>query len=66
MGIITTGIVSFTLLSLYRGFGDHFLSAWFRAWLTAYVVVIPAILLIGPKVQQFVERLFQQEAVSTE
>lgn len=54
MGIITTGIISCTLISINIGFTEKFLTIWLRSWATAYVVVIPAILFLGPKVQGLV------------
>jgi hypothetical protein len=66
MGVITTGIVSFTLMAIFKGFANNFLSAWLRAWLTAYIVAVPAILIIGPKVQKFVDRLFSEKIISTD
>lgn len=57
MGIVTTGIISFVLLALNRGFSTGFALAWLRSWCIAYVIVIPAILLIGPRLQAQVDRL---------
>ncbi len=59
MGIITTGIISFTLISINIGYIPAFLKIWLRSWLMAYLVVIPAILIIGPLVQSIVDRLFK-------
>jgi hypothetical protein len=61
MGIVTTGIISFTLISINIGFTANFLSIWLRSWAMAYAVVIPAILLIGPQVQKIVNRLFPEK-----
>jgi len=61
MGIITTGIISFTLISLNLGFGPQFLKVWLKSWATAYLVVIPAILIIGPKVQGWINRIFKED-----
>jgi hypothetical protein len=58
MGVITTGIISFTLVMVNVGFTDNFLKIWLRSWGLAYLVVIPAILIIAPFVQNFVNRLF--------
>lgn len=58
MGIVTTGIISFTLVSINVGFGERFFEMWFRSWGIAYLVVIPAILIIGPQVQKLVDSLF--------
>jgi hypothetical protein len=57
MGVVTTGIISFVILSLNFGFTDRFVAAWLRSWAMAYAIVIPAILLIGPRVQAKVDRL---------
>ncbi len=59
MGLVTTGIISFTLISINLGFNARFLSTWLRSWAMAYLVVIPAILLIGPQVQKLVDRIFK-------
>ena len=57
MGVVTTGIISFTILALNLGFTANFARVWLRSWSTAYAIVIPAILLIGPRVQAQVDRL---------
>jgi hypothetical protein len=59
MGIITTGIISFTLISVNIGFGHRFLGVWLKSWTMAYCVAIPAILIIGPRVQALVDSLFK-------
>ena len=66
MGIITTGIISFTLLSVNIGFTQQFLSIWLRSWAMAYGVVIPAILIIGPQVQRFVDNLFKEKGIEAD
>ncbi|KOY87106.1 hypothetical protein AD998_14000 [bacterium 336/3] len=58
MGIITTGIISFTLISINVGFTEKFLQIWLKSWIIAYLVVIPAILFIAPRVQAFVNKHF--------
>jgi hypothetical protein len=57
MGVVTTGIISFTLVSINIGFIEGFLKIWIRSWATAYAVVVPAILFIGPSVQAIVNRI---------
>lgn len=59
MGIVTTGIISFVLLALNLGFSENFALTWLRSWGIAYVVVVPAILLIGPRLQAQVDRLIK-------
>ncbi|NRP21688.1 hypothetical protein LPJGGPFB_04947 [Ensifer adhaerens] len=57
MGVVTTGIISFTLLALNLGFSNGFVLTWLRSWGIGYVIVIPVILLIGPRLQAQVDRL---------
>jgi len=57
MGVVTTGIISFALLALNLGFSDRFALTWLRSWGTAYLIVIPAILLLGPQLQAQIDRL---------
>ncbi|WP_115680121.1 DUF2798 domain-containing protein [Cupriavidus taiwanensis] len=56
MGVITTGIISFALLALNIGFTEDFAPTWLRSWGLGYVIVIPAILVVGPRLQAQVER----------
>lgn len=60
MGIVTTGIISFTLISFNIGFGEAFLRTWIRSWAMAYAVVIPAILIIAPQIEKLVNRLITE------
>ena len=59
MGVITTGIISFSLIAINIGFTDTFVQIWLKSWLLAYIFVIPAILFVAPPVERFVNRLFQ-------
>ena len=36
---------------------DGFVFAWLRSWGIGYLIVIPAILLIGPRLQAWIDRL---------
>ena len=56
MGVITTGIISFSLISINLGFNDNFLKIWVKSWGMGYIIVIPAILIIGPKVQKAIDK----------
>lgn len=66
MGIVTTGIISFTLIAINVGFTNTFLKLWLRSWGIAYLVVIPAILLISPKIQRIVDFLFRKKSDNSE
>ena len=57
MGIVTTGIISFAILAMNIGFSKGFATLWLRSWGIGYAIVIPAILLIGPRLQAQVDRL---------
>jgi hypothetical protein len=61
MGIITTGIISFTVISINIGFKPNFSTIWLKSWGVAYVVVIPTILIIAPRIQQLVDWLFEKK-----
>lgn len=61
MGIITTGIISFTLVSVNIGYTEKFIKIWLRSWGLAYLVVIPAILLLGPQVQKLVDHILNKK-----
>jgi LytS/YehU family sensor histidine kinase len=64
MGIITTGIISFTLISINLGFTAGFFRIWLKSWGLAYVVVIPAILIIAPRIQKLVDAFFSEKQKS--
>jgi hypothetical protein len=64
MGIVTTGIISFTLISVNIGYNEKFLKIWLRSWGIAYLVVIPAILIIGPIIQNLVDKLLKDKTKS--
>jgi hypothetical protein len=57
MGVDTTGNSTLGLIVLNRGLAEGFLFAWLRSWGAAYLIVIPAILLIGPRLQARIDRL---------
>ncbi|MES2554598.1 MAG: DUF2798 domain-containing protein [Bacteroidota bacterium] len=61
MGIISTGVISFTLISINVGYSERFLSVWLNSWMMAYFVVIPVILIVGPRVQSLVEYLLRKK-----
>jgi hypothetical protein len=63
MGVITTGIISFSLITINIGFGDRFLSIWLKSWMTAYLIVIPVILIVGPQVQKLVNRMVKDKSI---
>ena len=58
MGALTTGFISFGIISFNMGFFPGFIATWLLAWVMAYVIVVPTLLLVGPVVQERVNRLF--------
>jgi hypothetical protein len=58
MGMVTTGIISFALIVLNVGLSQNFVMAWLLSWAVGYAMVIPAILLIGPRLQAVIDRMF--------
>jgi Protein of unknown function (DUF2798) len=56
MGVVTTGIISLVFVAPDAELSTTFLLVWLRAWGMAYVIVIPAILLIGPPLQAQIDR----------
>jgi hypothetical protein len=59
MGVVTTGIISFVIVALNLGFSNRFALTWLRSWGIGYLIVIPAILLVGPRLQAQIDRLIQ-------
>lgn len=57
MGGMTTGVISFVILATNLGFSRDFALRWLRSWATGYVIVVPSMLVIGPRVQARVDRL---------
>jgi integral membrane sensor domain MASE1 len=59
MGVVTTGIISVVLVVMNAGMSGAFLRTWLRCWLVSYLIVIPAILIVGPRLQARVDRIFE-------
>ena len=59
MGAVTTGVISFTIITLNLGFTEAFARAWLRSWSLAYVIVIATMLVVGPRVQARIDRLIR-------
>lgn len=57
MGIVTTGIISFTIISINVGYTEDFSTIWLKSWAMAYGVVIPAIFFLGPRLQAVVNKV---------
>ena len=57
MGLITTSIISFVLIAINVGFTDSFVMYWLRSWLVSYLLVVPSMLFIAPRVQHWANYL---------
>lgn len=62
MGIVTTGIISFAVILRNLGFREDFLQLWLRSWGFGYLIVIPALLIVAPRVQRLVDLVFKPRA----
>ena len=61
MGIITTGIISFTLITVNLGWAHLHPGIWLKSWAIAYLIVIPAILIVSPFVEKLVHLIFPKK-----
>ena len=62
MGVITTGLISFAVILWNLGFREGFVHFWIRSWGFGYMLVIPALLIVAPKLQRLVDKAFRQTA----
>jgi hypothetical protein len=59
MGIVTTGLVSFTVVLVNLGLTEAFWQIWLKSWAVAYFVIVPIILIVSPVIERFVGFLFK-------
>ena len=62
MGLITTSIISFVLIAINVGFNEKFVTYWLRSWLVSYLLVVPSMLFIAPKVQNLAGNLAKRKS----
>jgi hypothetical protein len=55
-GLITSTSMSFIGLALNYGFQPDFALRWLKAAATSYVVIVPILMVIVPRIQRFVMR----------
>ena len=55
-GLITSTCVSFVGLALNYGFQPDFAVRWLKAAAMSYVVVVPMLIIVIPRIQRFVMR----------
>lgn len=59
-GIVTTGMVSFTVVLINLGLTESFWRIWLKSWSLAFLVVVPVILIVSPVIGRFVDFLFRE------
>ncbi|MGY3489545.1 ABC-type molybdate transport system permease subunit [Bradyrhizobium sp. USDA 4011] len=55
-GLITSTSMSFVGLAMNYGFQPDFAARWLRAAVTSYVVIVPMLVIVIPRIQRFVMR----------
>ena len=55
-GLITSTSMSFVGLSLNYGFQPDFAVRWLKAAATSYVLIVPMLVIVIPRIQRFVMR----------
>ena len=55
-GLITSTSMSFVGLAMNYGFQADFAVRWLRAAATSYVLVVPMLMIVIPRIQRFVMR----------
>jgi len=55
-GLITSTSMSFVGLAMNYGFQPDFALRWLKAAATSYVVIVPMLIIVIPRIQRFVMR----------
>jgi len=53
MGLVTAGVISFTLVTVNHGLTAGFVFVWLRSWLIATIIAVFSILFIAPLIRKF-------------
>ena len=54
---LMSGVMSFAMIALQRGFGPGLIGAWLRGWPIAFAVALPAAWVILPGVRALLSRV---------
>lgn len=54
---LMSGVMSFAMIALHRGFGPGLVEAWLRGWPVAFAVALPAAWVILPGVRALLARV---------
>jgi len=61
MGLVTTSIITLILLLVNTNFtGLQFLMIWLKSWFIAYLIVVPVVLFISPKIEKVVNKMIKE------
>jgi integral membrane sensor domain MASE1 len=61
IGLVTTCIISLILLLVNTNFsGLKFLKIWLKSWSMAYLIIVPVILVISPKIEKLVNKFIKE------
>lgn len=66
MALITSSVVSFIIIAINVGFGPNFPVVFLKSFAIAYAVVVPFILIVGPRVQALVDRITEKPEAADE
>ncbi len=56
LGFMMSGIMSFLVGGLNQGFNHTLLVRWPKDWLQGFVLVVPLMLILSPRVRSWLER----------
>lgn len=57
MGAMMVFLMTFVITLINLGWVDHFLAAWLKSFLIAYVVAVPVIFFLAPIARKLTDRL---------
>ena len=56
MALINASLISFILTAYNIGFPEDFIMRWIPNFIIAFSIVVPSIIVVGPKVSKFVSK----------
>jgi hypothetical protein len=58
MALINASLISFVLTAYNSGFPPDFLLRWAINFLIAFCIVVPSIVLVGPRIHMLIEKIY--------
>lgn len=65
MALFMSCIMSFVISVMNAGFASNIVIIWLKAWMGAFVVAFPTILVVGPIVRRLTAKLIKQDSAQT-